>query len=142
MTRKSCISIAFALVAATSALVVTPAAAGEYPGSVTALSSGYHPDEQRSSQYPGSVTALATGYRPGREAAGGPASSGDFQPLNGILGENSVAQAVPTPSATGGGFDWTDAIIGALISSALLAVTFVAAGSAGRQRRSAAASHV
>ena len=142
MTRKSNISIIIALVAATSALVVAPAAAAEYPGSVTALSSGYEPGEEQTSEYPGSVTALATGYRPERESSEQVVTPrSDFQPLNGILGDDSVPQPVPTSVADDGGFDWTDAVIGALISSALLATAFLAARSIGRRRGSTAESH-
>lgn len=122
-----------------------------YPGSVTALASGYDGNSQPSSPerpYPGSVTALAGGHdgnsQPSGQPSGQPVSSSpssDFQPLNGILGEDGVPQPVPTASvADGDGFDWTDALIGALISSAVLLMAFLTARSVTRRRTSTAES--
>ena len=141
MTRKSYISTVFALAGLATALAVAPATASEYSGSVTALTGGHDGNEQVSSleqSYPGSVTALAGGHDGNSQPSGQPS---DFQSLNGILGEGGVTQAVPTPSvANGDGFDWTDALIGALISSAVLLMAFLAARSVARRRASTAES--
>ena len=122
-----------------------------YIGSVTALAGGHDGSSQPSSPerpYPGSVTALAGGHDGNSQPSGQPSGqpvksspSSDFQPLNGILGENGVPQAVPTASvADGDGFDWTDALIGALISSAVLLMAFLTARSVTRRRTSTAES--
>jgi hypothetical protein len=171
MTRKSSISIILVLVGVATGLTVAPATASEYPGSVTALAGGHDGDErvsapqapyigsvtalagghdgnsQQSSPerpYPGSVTALAGGHDGNSQPSGQPVKSspsGDFQPLNGILGEDGVSQPVPTASvANGDGFDWTDALIGALISSAVLLMAFLAARNVARRRTSTAES--
>jgi hypothetical protein len=116
----------------------------DYPGSVRALETGYQPDSAASerSDYPGSVTALAGGHDGNSQPSGQPSGqpiksspSSDFQPLNGILGEDGVPQPVPTASvADGDGFDWTDALLGALISSAVLLIAFLTARSVARRR--------
>ena len=123
-----------------------------YIGSVTALAAGHDGSSQPSSPerpYPGSVTALAGGHDGNSQPSSGsdqrpvisPSPRSDFQPLNGILGEDGVTQAVPTASvATGDGFDWTDALIGALISFAVLLMAFLAARSVARRRASTAES--
>jgi hypothetical protein len=122
-----------------------------YIGSVTALAGGHDGNSRQSSPerpYPGSVTALAGGHggnsQPSSQPSGQPVKSSpssDFQPLNGILGEDGVTQPVPTASvADGDGFDWTDALIGALISSAVLLMAFLMARSVTRRRTSTAES--
>ena len=151
MTRKGSISIILVLVSLATAVAVAPATASEYPGSVTALAGGHDGDEQVSAPqapYIGSVTALAGGHDGNSQPSGQPSGqpvksspSSDFQPLNGILGENGVPQAVPIASvADGDGFDWTDALIGALISSAVLLMAFLTARSVTRRRTSTAES--
>jgi len=169
MKRKSSISIILVLVVVATAFAAAPATAVDNTGSVRALETGYQPDSAASerSDYPGSVTALAGGHQGDEQVsaprapyigsvtalAGGhdgnqlasspqsPSPRSDFQPLNGILGENGVPQAVPTASvADGEGFDWTDALIGALISSALLLMVFLTAHSVARRRSSTAES--
>jgi hypothetical protein len=151
MTRKSSISIIFVLVGVATGLTVAPATASEYPGSVTAIAGGHNGDEQVSAPrapYIGSVTALAGGHDGNAQPSGQPSGqpvksspSGDFQPLNGILGEDGVSQPVPTASvANGDGFDWTDALIGALISSAVLLMAFLAARNVARRRTATAES--
>jgi hypothetical protein len=172
MTRKGSISIILVIVGVAAALAAAPATALNSSGSVTALSSGFDGDEQASSPlrpYPGSVTALAGGhdgteqvssqqpasprsdYQPlngilGEDGVPQPSSQptspqSDFQPLNGIMGEDGVPQPVPASNASDGdGFDWTDALIGALISSAVLAMAFIMARSVSRRRRATAES--
>jgi hypothetical protein len=144
MTRKGSISIILVLVGLAAALAAAPATALNSSGSVTALSSGYDADEQAGSQqqYPGSVTALAGGHDGTEQVNSQPASPrSDFQPLNGVLGEDGVPQPVPAATVSDGeGFDWTDALIGALISSAVLLTAFITARSVARRRRSTAES--
>jgi hypothetical protein len=151
MTRKGSISIILVLAGVATALAVAPATASEYSGSVTALAGGHDGTQQVSSPeqpYPGSVTALAGGHdgnsQPSGQPSGQPVSSSpnsDFQSLNGILGEDGVTEAVPTASVPNrDGFDWTDALIGALISSAVLLMAFLAARSVARRRASTAES--
>jgi hypothetical protein len=120
-----------------------------YVGSVTALAGGHDGNSQQSSPerpYPGSVTALAGGHdgnsQPSTSSSFTPPSpKSDFQPLNGILGEDGVTQPVPTASvADGDGFDWPDALIGALIGSAVLLMAFLTARSVARRRTSTAQS--
>ena len=145
MKRKNYISTILVFAGVATALAVAPATAAEYPGSVTALAGGHDGDEQVSAPqapYIGSVTALAGGHDGNAQPTGQPSGqpvksspSSDFQPLNGILGEDGVTQAVPTASvANGDGFDWTDALIGAMISSAVLLMAFLTARSVGRRR--------
>ncbi len=146
MTRKSSISIILVLVGVATALAVAPATASEYPGSVTALAGGHDGNEPVSSPeqpYPGSVTALAGGHDGNSQPGSGPSEptvspsspGSDFQPLNGILGEDGVPQPVPTATVSDGdGFDWTDALIGGLIASALLLMAFLTARSVVRRR--------
>jgi hypothetical protein len=124
----------------------------DYPGSVTALAGGHDGDEQVSAPrapYIGSVTALAGGHDGNSQPSSGsdqrpvisPSPRSDFQPLNGILGEDGITQPVPTASvADGDGFDWTDALIGALISSAALLMAYFTARSVARRRTSTAES--
>jgi hypothetical protein len=144
MTRKGSISIILVLVGLATALVAAPATAVDNSGSVRALETGYQPDSSASerSDYPGSVTALAGGHD-GNQPASPPQPSprSNFQPLNGILGEDGVSQLVPTATVSdGGGFHWTDALIGALISSAVLLMAFLTARSVTRRRTSTAES--
>jgi hypothetical protein len=146
MTRKGSISIILVLVGLTAALAAAPATALDSSGSVAALSTGYDGDEQASSpqlQYPGSVTALAGGHDGTEQVSSQQSASprSDIQPLNGVLGEDGVPQPVPVATVSDGeGFDWTDALIGALISSAVLLTAFITARSVARRRRSTAES--
>jgi hypothetical protein len=83
-----------------------------------------------------SVTAL-TGD-PGTERSVQPAEG--YSSLTAITG-NQPPQPVSSPSINtqdDGGFDWGDALIGALVASGLLGLAFVAASSVARHRRAAA----
>jgi hypothetical protein len=145
MTRKGSISIILVLVGIATALAAAPATAVDSSGSVRALETGYQPNSGSSqrSDYPGSVTALAGGHDGTEQVSATQSASprSDFQPLNGILGEDGVPQSIPTATVSDGdGFDWTDALIGALISSAVLLMAFLAARSVSRRRQSTAES--
>jgi hypothetical protein len=170
MTRKGSISIILVLVGLATALVAAPANALDSSGSVTALANSHDGNEQASppqQQYPGSVTALAGGDDSDEQASSSqqpyrgsvtaltsghagtdqvspqqPASPrSEFQSLNGILGEDGVPQPVPASTVSDGdGFDWTDALIGGLISSAVLLMAFITARSVARRRRATAES--
>jgi hypothetical protein len=145
MTRKGSISILLVLVGLAAALAAAPATAVDSSGSVSALETGYQLDDAASARsvYPGSVTALAGGHDGSQQVSSQqPASrSSDFQPLNGILGEDGVTQPVPTSTVSeGDGFDWTDALIGGLVTSAVLLIAFLMARAVGRRRTSTAES--
>jgi hypothetical protein len=70
-------------------------------------------------------------------------SGGGYRSLNSIASADGVPQQSPVPAVDvreGDGFDWFDALIGALIASGLMLMTLVAARTVARHRRATAES--
>jgi hypothetical protein len=94
--------------------------------------------DQQSAQPQGHSSVTALTGDPGTERSVQPAEG--YSSLTAITGDRSP-QPVPSPSIEAqdeGGFDWGDALIGALVASGLLGLTFAAASSVARHRRTAA----
>jgi hypothetical protein len=78
--------------------------------------------------------------------AGGPASSGprsDYRSLSAIVGAGGAPQQSPPPVVEGpesDGFDWFDALVGALIAVSLTLMTLATARTVARHRRATAES--
>jgi hypothetical protein len=136
MTRTNTFLISVVAMVA-MAVAAAPAMASDGYSSVTALTGD--PATERSGQPDGysSVTALTgdpatessarpDGYSSVTSITGDPAAGGSTQPSPSIDVRND------------GGFDWGDALIGALVASALLGLSFVGARSVARHRRAAA----
>jgi hypothetical protein len=124
------------------AFAAAPAMASDGYSSVTALTGD-----------PGSQQSNSTGnYNTVSALTGDQASNQSVQPhqqsaqpqghssVTALTGDRSP-QPVSSPSINtqdNGGFDWGDALIGALVASGLLGLAFVAASSVARHRRAAA----
>jgi hypothetical protein len=116
-------------------------------GDYTSLSAAISPDSSERSPVtspdsdPSSLNAvLATSPEPS-PASSGPGS--DYRSLNAVVGAGGSPQQSPPPVAEirdGDGFDWFDALIGALIASGLTLMTLAAARSVARHRRATAES--
>jgi hypothetical protein len=96
------------------------------------------PDKQ-SAQPQGYASVTALTADPGNERSVQLADG--YSSLTAITGDRPT-QPVPSPTINAaqdnGGFNWGDALIGALVASGLLGLTFVAASSVVRHRRAAA----
>jgi hypothetical protein len=158
MTRKHSTLI---LVLATlgAALAATPAAASDQYRSVNSVTGGSAGGASGAGEF-SSVNAV-TGGGAGEQASSssfssvnaavgsGPSdpspvfASGDYRSVNAIVGDAATpaASLQPTITTSGAdGFDWLDALIGALIASSLLMVSLLAARSVARHRRPTAES--
>jgi hypothetical protein len=136
MTRTNPVLISvFAIVA--MAFAAVPAAASDGYSSVTALTGDPATERSNGSDISSSVTALT-----GDPAAEQSNQSGTYSSVTALTGD-PAAERSPQPSPSvdvtdEGGFDWGDALIGALVGSGLLTLAFVGARSVARHRRAAA----
>jgi hypothetical protein len=136
MTRTNTFLISVVAMVA-MAFAAAPAMASDGYSSVTALTGD--PATERSGQPDGygSVTALT-----GDPATERSARPDGYSSLTSITGDPAAGGSTqPSPSIdvrNDGGFDWGDALIGALVASGLLGLAFVAARSVARHRRAAA----
>jgi hypothetical protein len=90
---------------------------------------------------PSSLNAVLATAPEERPASSGPGS--DYRSLNATVGADGLPQQLPPPVVEvrdGDGFDWFDALIGALIASGLTLMTLTAARSVARHRRATAES--
>ena len=90
---------------------------------------------------PSSLNAVLATAPEGRPASSGPGS--DYRSLNAVVGPDGLPQQSPPPVVEVrevDGFDWFDALIGALIASGLTLMTLAAARSVARHRRATAES--
>ena len=162
MTRTSSVLI---LALVTLGAAIAPAAASDSYRSINSItgSDGGEQGQSRSSDYtslnaalgadssePSPVTSAYTDPSSlnsvlATAPEGGSASSGtgsDYRSVNSVVGGESPQ---PSPTAVvevreGDGFDWFDALIGALIASGLMLMTLAAARSVARHRRATAES--
>jgi hypothetical protein len=156
MTRTNSTLISVLAIVA-MAFAAAPAMASDGYSSVTALTGGPGTEQPTPSADHSSVNAL-TGDRgteqstPSGDNSSVTALTGNsgtersiqraegYSSLTAITG-NQPTQPVSSPSIEAqdeGGFDWSDALIGALVASGLLGLTFAAASSVARHRRTAA----
>jgi hypothetical protein len=162
MTRTSSVLI---LALVTLGAAIAPAAASDSYRSINSITAGDAGEQgqSRSSDYT-SLTAAVGADSSERSPVtsaytdpsslnavlatapeGGPASAGSgngYRSVNAIVGGGSPQ---PSPTAVvevpdGDGFDWLDALIGALIASGLTLMTLAAARSVARHRRATAES--
>jgi hypothetical protein len=90
---------------------------------------------------PSSLNAVLAAAPEGRPASSGPDSG--YRSLNAIVGADGQPVQSPPPVVEvreGDGFDWFDALIGALIASGLTLMTLAAARTVARHRRATAES--
>jgi hypothetical protein len=140
MTRTSSTLI---LVLATlgAAIAAVPAMASDDYRSVNSIIGGGNGDQAQPQlgDYTSVNAALGS-----HSSSRSPVSSTDTDPvsLNATLGPNGLAQQSPPvlDGREGDGFDWFDALIGALIASGLTLMTLVAARTVERHRRATAES--
>jgi hypothetical protein len=163
MTRTNTVLISIFAMVAMAFAAASAMASGGYnsvnaitgdPGIEQSNSSGDHSTVNaltgdRASQQSGQPAKQALqplGYSSETALTGDPGTERSVQPAQGyssltaITGDRSP-QPVSSPSIEAqdeGGFDWGDALIGALVASGLLGLTFAAASSVARHRRTAA----
>jgi hypothetical protein len=136
MTRTSTALISTLAILA-SAVAAVPAVASQGYSSVTALTGDPAAEQSNQSDTYSSVTSL-TGD-PATESSARPDGYSSVTALTGDPAANRSPQPSPSVDETDeGGFDWGDALIGALVGSGLLALAFVGARSVARHRRAAA----
>jgi hypothetical protein len=90
---------------------------------------------------PSSLNAVLATAPEGRPAFSGPGSG--YRSLTATVGADGLSQQSPPPVVEvrdGDGFDWFDALVGALIASGLTLLTLAAARSVVRHRRAIAES--
>jgi hypothetical protein len=158
MTRKHSTLI---LVLATlgAALAATPAAASDQYRSVNSITGGSAGQGSGAGEF-SSVNAVTGGSVGEQTGSGGFSSvnavvgsgasdpspvfaSGDYRSVNAIVGDDGTPAISPQPAVAtreADGFDWLDALIGALIASGLLMTALLAARSMTRHRRPTAES--
>jgi hypothetical protein len=117
------------------------------PNDYTSLNAAVGPDSRKSSPVtsaagdPSSLNAVLAAAPEGRPASAGPDSG--YRSLTAIVGSGGLPQQSP-PSVVevgdGDGFDWFDALVGALIASGLTLMTLAAARAIARHRRGTAES--
>lgn len=134
MTRTNSALISVLAILAV-AFAATPAVASETFSTVNALTGDQTVQPYESKGY-SSVNAITGGSSADQPAQPKPHSS-----VNSITG-GSATDVSPQPSRLvdvreDGGFDWGDALVGALVASGLLGLAFVAARSVARHRRAA-----
>jgi hypothetical protein len=134
-TNKIIISVVAALALALPAL---PAAASDGYSSVNALTGD--PGTEQSIPSDGYTSVNAVTGDSGKQQSLQP---GGYSSVNAITGSGSdqSPHSLPSPSVEvreESGFDWGDALIGALVASGLLAFAFVGARSVARHRRATA----
>jgi hypothetical protein len=156
MTRTNTVLIAV-LATAAMAFAAAPAIASDGYSSVTALTGDPATERSNGSDISSSVTALtgdpaaeqsnqSGSYSSVASLTGDPATERSnpdgFSSVTALTGDpaaNQSPQPVSSVEVTDeGGFDWGDALIGALIGSGLLGLAFVGARSVARHRRAAA----
>src|SRR5918994_1247320 len=130
MTRKHSTLI---LVLATlgAALAATPAAASDQYRSVNSITAGSAGQGSGAGEF-SSVNAVTGG------SVGEQTGSGDYRSVNAVVGDDGGPAISPQPAVAtreADGFDWLDALIGALIASGLLMTALLAARSITRHRR-------
>ena len=118
------------------AFAATPAVASETFSTVNALTGDQTIQPYDHSKGYSSVNAITGG-----SSTDQPAQPNLHSTVNSITG-GSATDVSPQPSRFAdvredGGFDWGDAMIGALVASGLLGLAFVAARSVARHRRAA-----
>jgi hypothetical protein len=117
------------------------------PNDYTSLNAAVSPDSSERSPVvsvdsdPSSLNAVLATAPEGRPASSGP--DGRYRSLTAIVGPEGLP--LPSPPAVvevrdGDGFDWFDALIGALIASGLTLMTLATARSVARHRRATAES--
>jgi hypothetical protein len=140
MTRRNSALISVLTVLAMAIAAVPAAAITDY-SSVNALTGDQTVQPYNPPKDYGSVTAIGGG-----SSTAQPGQASGFRSLNSITsgsGTEATPQLLPSVQAPEeSGFDWGDALIGALVASGLLSLAFVAARSVARHRRAAAESHV
>jgi hypothetical protein len=139
MTRRNSALISVLTVLAMAIAAVPAAAITDY-SSVNALTGDQTVQPYNRSKDYGSVTAISGG-----SSTAQPGQPTGFRSLNAITGSGTEAAPQLPPSVQASeesGFDWGDALIGALVASGLLSLAFVAARSVARHRRAAAGSRV
>ena len=163
MTRKNTVLVSvFAMLA--MAFAAAPAMASDGYSSVTALTANPGIEQSNATGDYRSVNAVTgdqvsnQSVQPSKQSAqsqahssvtaltGDPGTEQSVQPAEGhssltaITGDQPL-QPISSPSINAGdegGFDWGDALIGALVASGLLGMSFVGARSVARHRRAAA----
>jgi hypothetical protein len=135
MTRTNSALISVLAILAV-AFAATPALASESYSSVNALTGDQTVQPYGQSKDYSSANAITGGTSKDQTAQPNPYST-----VNSITG-GAGTDVSPQPSRLvdvreDGGFDWGDALIGALVASGLLGLAFVAARSVARHRRAA-----
>ena len=163
MTRKNTVLISI-LATVAMAFAAAPAMASDGYSSVTALTGDPGNQQSNSTGDYNTVSALTgdqasnqsvqadkqsaqpQGYSSVTALTGDPGTEQSVQPLEGHSSLTAITgdqppQPISSPSINAhdeSGFDWGDALIGALVASGLFGLAFVAASSVARHRRAAA----
>ena len=134
-TQTHRMTIAAAAVIGALAIAAPASAAADQPPSTTPAPTAAHPFSGQGGQQP-STTPTPTSAHP----LSGQGGQGDQQVValrrDGSQAEAFVADVGGTPSATGDGFDWGDAAIGAGAGLLAAALLMVGTGAVGGRRTS------
>jgi hypothetical protein len=130
------------LTSVNATLVPQPQARPSQPTVLTSVNATLGPQPQARPSQSTVLTSVNATVGPQPQASPSVPAGNQYASVNAVTGDQTPPASAPVAATPDDGFDWFDAMLGALAGIALLAMTIALAGSVTRHRRTTAESRV